>query len=176
MISFLLIALFVILVVYVANYNRIVSTKQSVSEAWADIDVQLKRRHDLIPNLMETVKGYSVYESAVFKQVVEARSQALAVGQSNLMEKSKAENSLSKNLKSLFAIAEGYPELKANQNYLKLQQELANIEDEIASARRIYNSNVASYNQTVIAFPTNIIAGIHHFQPANFFEDEKSSL
>ena len=161
------IALWAILV-----YNGLVTSKNRTGEAWADIDVQLKRRHDLIPNLIATVQGYASHESQVFLQVTEARSKAMQA--SSVEDKISSENQLSGTLKSLFAIAENYPELKANQNFLQLQNELSDTENKIQAARRFYNSNVRDFNIKLQVFPTNLIAGYLKFQPYEFFEaDDK---
>jgi len=139
-----------------------------VKEAWADIDVQLKRRYDLIPNIVESVKGYATHEKTVFENVTKARSQAMqAAGGANKMV---AENQLSQTLKSLFAVAENYPELKANQNFLQLQTELVDTEDKIQAARRFYNGNVRDYNIAIQTFPSNIIAGVFAFKLELLFE------
>ena len=139
-----------------------------VKEAWSDIDVQLKRRYDLIPNIVESVKGYATHEKEVFEKVTAARSQAMqAAGGANKMA---AENQLSQTLKSLFAVAENYPELKANQNFLQLQTELVDTEDKIQAARRFYNGNVRDYNIAIQTFPSNIIAGVFVFKAEPLFE------
>ena len=147
-------------------------------EAWSDIDVQLKRRHDLIPNLVESVKGYMAHERGVFEKVTEARTRAL--GSQNKTEKADAENILSGTLKTLFAVSENYPELKANANFLDLQRELADTENKIQAARRFYNSNVMDYNTKIQVFPNNLIAGALGFKKEEFFglesEAEKESV
>ncbi len=136
-------------------------------EAWSDIDVQLKRRYDLIPNLVETVRGYMAHERGVFEKVTEARTKAL--GAQNKTEKADAENILSGTLKTLFAVSENYPELKANANFLDLQRELADTENKIQAARRFYNGNVMDYNTKTETFPTNLIAGPLGFKKEEFF-------
>lgn len=159
----------VIVVVWlIATYNRLVTLKNRTKEAWSDIDVQLKRRHDLIPNLVETVKGYAAHEKTVFEKVTEARAKAISA--QSLAEKGQAENMLSGALKSLFAVAESYPELKASQNFLELQRELTDTEDKIQAARRFYNGNVRDLNTQIETFPTNAIAGMFGFQKVEFFE------
>jgi LemA protein len=162
----------IILVVFVGwavfSYNHFISLIQRAKEAWADIDVQLKRRYDLIPNLVNTVKGYAAHESGVFEKVTEARSKAMQAG--TPAEKGAAENMLSGTLKSLFAISEAYPDLKANQNFLALQGELSDTENKIQAARRFYNGNVRDLNTAVDMFPGNIIAGMFHFGKMEFFE------
>jgi LemA protein len=157
----------------IALYNGLVSTNQQTNEAWSDIDVQLKRRYDLIPNLMETVKGYAKHEKEVFSQVSEARSAAM--GASSVEEKNAAENQLSQTLKSLFAVSEAYPELKANENFLQLQDELADTENKIQAARRFYNSNVMSLNTKVQQFPANLFAKGFGFKQREYFELEEEA-
>jgi LemA protein len=166
-----------ILVIIIAGglisiFNRLVTLRNRTKEAWADIDVQLKRRHDLIPNLVGTVKGYAVHEKEVFEKVTEARAKAISA--QGLAEKGQAENMLSGTLKSLFAVAESYPELKANQNFLELQRELTDTEDKIQAARRFYNGNVRDLNIQIETFPTNLIAGAFGFQKMEFFEIEEA--
>lgn len=160
----------VVLVLWVVvSYNRFVTLVQRAKEAWADIDVQLKRRYDLIPNLVEAVKGYAAHEKTVFEKVTQARSAAMNAG-GGLEERGKAENMLSGALKSLFAVAEAYPDLKANQNFLSLQTELSDTENKIQAARRFYNGNVRDLNTSIQSFPGNVIAGYFHFEPREFFE------
>ena len=158
-----LIALWVILA-----YNRLVSLMYRAKEALSDIDVQLKRRYDLIPNLVETVKGYMQHERQVFENVTMARAKAISGGGS-LNEKAKAEDALSMNLKTLFAVAENYPDLKANANFLDLQRELADTENKIQAARRFYNGNVMELNTKIDTFPTNILASSFGFSKMEFF-------
>jgi LemA protein len=157
-----------VLVWLVVMYNGLVGLRNRVSEAWSDIDVQLKRRYDLIPNLVNTVKGYATHESGVFEQVTKARSQAMQAGSTH--DKAEAENVLSGTLKSLFAIAEAYPDLKANQNFLELQRELSDTENKIQASRRFYNGNVLELNNKIEMFPSNLIAGAFHFTKSEFFE------
>ena len=142
-----------------------------VKEAWSDIDVQLKRRHDLIPNLVETVKGYMTHERTVFEKVTEARTRAMGAGTKE--EKLGAENVLTGTLKTLFAVSENYPDLKANANFLDLQRELADTENKIQAARRFYNGNVMEYNTKINTFPSNLIAGAFGFKKEEFFGLEK---
>jgi len=151
-------------------FNDLVKLKNRAKEAWADIDVQLKRRYDLIPNLVKTVKGYASHEREVFEKVTEARSRAM--GAKTIKEKGEAENFLSSTLKSLFAVVENYPELKASQNFLELQRELRDTEDKIQAARRFYNSNVRDLNIKVESFPSNIIASSFGFGKMELFELE----
>jgi LemA protein len=159
----------IIILVVIGMYNGFISKVNRTKEAWADIDVQLKRRYDLIPNLIETVKGYAAHESSVFQNVTEARSKAMQAAGTGI-EKTQAENQLSGALKSLFAVSEAYPDLKANQNFLDLQRELADTEDKIQAARRFYNTNVQDLNTSIQQFPGNMIAGQFHIQPMNLFE------
>jgi LemA protein len=162
-------AIIVLLALWVAaTYNRFVRLVQRAKEAWADIDVQLKRRYDLIPNLVETVKGYATHEREAFENVTNARARAMNAG--GIEERGAAENMLSGALKSLFAVAEAYPDLKANQNFLELQRELSDTENKIQAARRFYNGNVRDLNTSIQSFPGNIIASQFRFEPKEFFE------
>ncbi|MFW6026214.1 MAG: LemA family protein [Candidatus Woesearchaeota archaeon] len=176
MISYILIGILVILLFYVVlAYNGLIKYKNRVEEAWSDIDVQLKRRHDLIPNLVNTVKGYAKHEKSVLENVTKARSQAMqAKKDGNPGEIRKAENQLKDTLKSLFAVSENYPDLKASQNFKELQRELTDTENKIQAARRFYNRNVKSMNIKIEQFPSNIIANLFNFDKKEFFEaDEK---
>lgn len=173
-------ALIVILVLVVLvtgygifKYNSFVSQKARMEEAWADIDVQLKRRHDLIPNLMQAVKGYMEHEKQTFQQVTEARTKAMEAG--SVEKQQEAENQLSGALKSLFAVAEDYPDLKASQNFQDFQQELADTENKIQAARRFYNANVRDYNTDVDQFPESIVANMFGFGKWEYFELEEES-
>ena len=160
----------------IAMYNGLIKLKNRVQEAWSDIDVQLKRRYDLIPNLVETVKGYAKHESETLENVIKARNEAMAIQKTgDAKEQAQAENVLSSTLKSIFALAENYPDLKANQNFLELQRELTDTEDKIQASRRFYNGNVRDFNTKIETFPTNIFAGMLHFKKFDFFEigDEK---
>jgi LemA protein len=173
-IIYILLGIVIALVLFlVFKYNGFISLVNQAKEAWADIDVQLKRRYDLIPNLVNTVKGYAAHESGTFEKITEARSKAMQAG--SLAEKGEAENVLSGTLKSLFAIAEAYPELKANQNFLELQRELSDTENKIQAARRFYNSNVRDLNTAIQMFPGNIIAGMFKFAAMEFFQLEEGS-
>lgn len=165
---FVIIAIIVLLALYF--YNRLVSVKQNVYQAWAGIDVQLKRRHDLIPNLVQVVQGYAKHEEQLLKHVTVERSRALSLTQSDILKLSRVEKEINASLHSILLLAESYPQLKANENFLKLQTDLTETEDQIASARRIYNSNVADYNTLIISFPVNIIATLGHFSPMPFFQ------
>lgn len=167
----LLIGLALVAVWVIATYNGLITLKNRVDEAWSDIDVQLKRRYDLIPNLINTVKGYAKHESTVFEEVTEARTRAMNAG--GAQDKAEAENMLSGTLKTLFAVSEAYPELKANQNFLELQRELADTEDKIQAARRFYNGNARDFNIKIEVFPNNLIAGALHFTKRDFFEAEE---
>jgi LemA protein len=149
-------------------FNSLVRLRNRVSEAWSDIDVQLKRRYDLIPNLINTVKGYAAHESGVFEKVTAARTAAMQA--TTPESKAEAENMLSGTLKSLFAVTEAYPDLKANQNFLELQHELSDTENKIQAARRFYNGNVLELNNKIDMFPSNIIAGMFSFAKREFFE------
>jgi LemA protein len=157
----------------IVKYNSFVSQKARMEEAWADIDVQLKRRHDLIPNLMEAVKGYMQHEKETFQQVTEARTKAMQAG--SVEKQQEAENQLSGALKSLFAVAEDYPDLKASQNFQDFQQELADTENKIQAARRFYNANVRDYNTDVDQFPESIVANMFNFKKWEYFELEEES-
>ena len=152
-------------------YNRLIVLVNRCKEAWSDIDVQLKRRYNLIPNLVETVKGYAAHEKEVFEKVTEARTRAM--GARTAKEKGEAENALSNTLKSLFAVAESYPQLKASANFLELQRELRDTEDKIQAARRFYNGNVRDLNIKIESFPTNIIASLFSFKKMDLFEIEE---
>lgn len=156
--------------VFLILYNSLTASRQKVQEAWADVDVQLKRRHDLIPDLVETVKGYEKFEKNLLEQITQIRTKALDVNNS-IAEKSAVEDQLEKSLHSLFAVAENYPDLKASEDFLRLQTELTHTEDEIASARRIYNANTASYNISLNQFPTRFIAKLFHFESASYFQN-----
>lgn len=164
----LLIAAVIILAWLIAVYNGLIRLKNRVDEAWSDIDVQTKRRYDLIPNLVNTVKGYATHERELFEKVTEARARAMGAG--TAQDKAQAENMLSNTLKSLFAVAEAYPDLKANQNFLELQRELTDTEDKIQAARRFYNGNVRDFNIKIQIFPNNLIAGMLNFAKREFFE------
>lgn len=168
-IFWIVIAIVVIIVLWIiAVFNGLVTLKNRAKEAWADIDVQLKRRYDLIPNLVETVKGYATHERELFEKVTQARTAAM--GATGLKDKADAENALSGTLKSLFAVAENYPDLKASTNFLELQRELTDTEDKIQAARRFYNTNVRDLNIKIESFPANIIAGSFGFKEMELFQ------
>ena len=174
-ILYIVLAVVVGLVLFlIYKYNSFVGLRTRTQEAWADIDVQLKRRYDLIPNLVNTVKGYASHEAGTFEKVTEARSKAMQAG--TLAEKGEAENALAGTLKSLFAISEAYPELKANTNFIQLQNELSDTENKIMASRRFYNGNVRDFNTGVQMFPGNIIAGMFKFSVLEFFELEADSV
>ena len=164
------IAIFIALILLwgIFKYNSFIQFSNLISEAWSGIDIQLKRRYDLIPNLVETVKGYAKHESSVFEDIAKLRSASMNA--TTVEQKSEAEVGLTKALKTLFAVVENYPELKANQNFLVLQQELTNIENQIQLARRYYNGVARDYNTRIRVFPGNLVAGIFHFEPKSFFE------
>jgi LemA protein len=165
--TILLAVVAIVVIWFVFAYNRFVRLITRAKEAWSDIEVQLKRRYDLIPNLVNTVKGYATHESTAFENVTKAR--AMAIGAGTLQEKAGAENMLSSALKSLFAVAEAYPDLKANQNFLDLQRELSDTEDKIQAARRFYNTNVRDLNIATDSFPSNLVAKTFNFAKMEFF-------
>jgi LemA protein len=162
----------ILIIFYVANYNGLVGFRNQVKNAWAQIDVQLKRRHDLIPNLVETVKGYAAHERGTLEAVTNARNLAQSVASSNagVAERAKAEGELSSALARLLAVVENYPNLKANQNFLALQEELTSTENKISFSRQYYNDSVLRYNNKTQMFPSNIIANISGFKAGEFFE------
>lgn len=163
--------LILILAVWIiAVYNSLITLRNRTDEAWSDIDVQLKRRYDLIPNLVETVKGYASHERETLEKVTQARNMAMSAEGKH--DKAEAENMLSQTLKSLFAVAENYPDLKASQNFLQLQDDLKDTEDKIQAARRFYNANVRDFNTKIQIFPNNVIAGQLNFEKYEFFEIE----
>lgn len=161
--------IFLAIVIVAGVYNGLVRVKNQCAESWADIDTELKRRHDLIPNLVDTVKGYAAHEREVLERVIQARNQAMANHES-VASQAKDENALMGSLRQLFALAENYPNLKANENFLELQKELANTEDRIQRSRRFYNANVRDLSTRIEVFPSNIIAGLFGFQKREYFE------
>ena len=163
-----ILALIILWVIFA--YNRFVTFVNRTKEAWADIDVQLKRRYNLIPNLVSAVKGYMQHERGTLEKVTEARTQAMGAG--TVKEHGQNENMLTSALKTLFAVSENYPDLKANQNFIELQKELSDTENKIQAARRFYNGNVRDLNTKIDSFPANIIAGMFRFKSADFFELE----
>ena len=168
------IGLVVLLVLFlIVTYNRLVRLRNRTEAAWSQIDVQLKRRHDLVPNLVETVKGYAAHERATLEAVTKARQQAVqAQGVEN---QAQAENMLTGALRQLFAVSEAYPDLKANQNFLALQEELVGTEGRIAFSRQFYNEQVLAYDNALETFPTNLVAGAFNFEPCVYFETEEDS-
>ncbi|MDE2078823.1 MAG: LemA family protein [Patescibacteria group bacterium] len=165
----IVIGIVVVIAAWIAfTYNRFITRRNNVKEAWADIDVQLKRRYDLIPNLVETVKGYVAHEKGVLEDVTAARTAAMNA--SGTADKAQAENALAGTLKSLFAVAENYPQLKANENFLQLQRDLTDTEDKIQAARRFYNTTVRDFNTSIQSFPGNVIANTFGFKQADLFE------
>jgi LemA protein len=172
----IILAIVVVAVIYViAIYNRLVSSRQMSEEAWSGIDVQLKRRADLVPNLIETVKGYASHERGVFDDVTRLRTQAQSVPPGDVEARAKAESALSLGLGRLLAVAENYPELKASANFAELQEELANLENEIQMARRYYNGAVRNLNTMIQSFPSNLVAGQFKFEQRQYFEIEEPS-
>jgi LemA protein len=169
-----IVLIFVFLIIFViaytlSAYNNLVTLNNRVKEAWSDIEIQMKRRYDLIPNLVETVKGYAVHEKSTLDEVIKARNMAIGITE-NISSKAQAENLLSKTLKSLFALSENYPNLKANQNFLELQRELTDTENKIQASRRFYNSNILSLNTKLEMFPSNIIGEAFGFTKQDFFK------
>jgi LemA protein len=169
LVLWIVVALLVVMLLWaVYTYNRLVTLRNRVENGWSQIDVQLRRRYDLIPNLIETVKGYAAHEREVFEHVTEARTRAM--GASGVQDQASAENAITAGLGRLIAVAENYPDLKANQNFLALQEELIGTESKIAYARQFYNDQVALLNTLIQKFPANLIAGLGHFEPKPFFE------
>ena len=166
-------------IAFIASYNRFVRQRNLVQESWRQIDVELRRRHDLIPNLVETVKGYAAQERTVLTAVTQARGaavQAMQATSSGVAAQAQAETALGRALGGLFAVAENYPDLKSSQNFLALQQQLAETEDRIAAGRRFYNGNVRALNTRVEAFPSSIVASLFHFEKAEYFEVEEPDV
>lgn len=168
----IVIALIVIVVaVYISMYNGLQRAKVNTDESWSQIDVQLKRRNDLIPNLVETTKGYAKHERETLSKVVELRNQMVALPTDvDPQKKMELSNQLTDSLKSIFALAENYPDLKASQNFTQLQEELTNTENKIAYSRQLFNSSAAVYNQKLLTFPSNVVAKMHHFTKVNYLE------
>lgn len=168
---FVLLGLVVVIgIAVIAIYNNLVTLRNRVDNAWSQIDVQLKRRYDLIPNLVETVKGYAAHEKGVLEEVTKARSQAISAG--TVAEQAQAENMLTQTLRSLFAVSENYPQLRASENFMQLQEELSGTESKIAFARQFYNDGVYKYNTATQVFPSNVVAGMFHFTQREYFEIE----
>jgi len=171
---YVILGVFIGLVLWVIfTYNRLITLRNRTKEAWSDIDVQLKRRYNLIPNLVETVRGYATHERELFEKVTEARTRAM--GAQTMKEHSEAENMLSSTLKTLFAVAENYPQLRASENFLELQKEIRDTEDKVQAARRFYNGNVRDLNIKVEIFPAKIVASVFGFQKMDFFEIEEAA-
>lgn len=169
MISWIILAVVVVILLWlISTYNGLIRLKNQTDEAWADIDVQLKRRYDLIPNLVNTVKGYAGHESGIFEKIANAR--AAAMGATSVKDKAVAENALSSTLKSLFAVSEAYPDLKANENFMRLQDELSDTENKVQASRRFYNGNVRDFNTKLQVFPTNLVGSMLGFKAREFFE------
>ncbi len=164
-----------IALVFVAGYNGLVRLRNRIDSAWSQIGVQLERRHDLIPNLIETVKGYAAHEKSTLEGVVEARNAAIQAKNAGPEQQAQAENVLTGALKSLFALAEAYPDLKANQSFLSLQEELTSTEDRIAYARQFYNDSVMKYDNKIQSVPSNIIAGMFGFKSREYFQVEQGA-
>lgn len=173
LIGLIVFAALIVGIYFFVTYNTFVTLKNRVKEAWSDMDVQMKRRYDTIPNLVETVKGYATHEKSTLEAVIQARNMAMA-SQGNIDDKAKAENMLSGTLKSLFALSENYPDLKANQNFMKLQNELVDTENKIQASRRFYNSNVLALNTKLEMFPSNIVGKMFGFLKQEFFKLEES--
>jgi len=171
LIYWVLIILGVIILYIVIAYNSLVVLRNRINNAWSQIDVQLKRRYDLIPNLINTVKGYIKHEKTVLTEITKARAQLVS---GSMQEKAKASNQITEALKSIFAVAENYPQLKANENFKMLQEELSGTESKIAYARQFYNDSVMSFNNKIQAFPSKIIAGAFNFKEKEFFKAEES--
>lgn len=174
--SFLILLIIIVAIVLIAIgiYNGLVRGRNNVKNAWAQIDVQLKRRYDLIPNLIETVKGYAKHERETFEKIVQLRQQAVSISSDNVADRAKVENMLTSSLKSVFALAENYPDLKANQNFLALQEELSSTENRIGFARQYYNDAVMGQNNKIQMFPSNIFAGMFGFKQEVSFEIENA--
>ncbi len=169
----LVLLLVVLVIAAIGIFNRLVTLRNRVDNAWSQIDVQLRRRYDLIPNLVETVKGYAAHEKETLERVIQARNAAMSA--EGVEAKGQAENMLTGTLKSLFALAESYPDLKANQNFLMLQEELSGTEGKIAYARQFYNDSVMTYNTSQQTFPANIVAGMFGHTPREYFEIEEEA-
>lgn len=163
----------IIIFFFISIYNKFIKLKNQADESWSGIDVQLKRRYDLIPNLVDTVKGYASHEKDTLEKVIQARNMAQSAG--NVAEQAQAENFLTGALKSIFALSEAYPELKANTNFMELQKTITDVEDDIQSSRRYYNAVVRDYNITCEAFPSVIIASMFTFEKRDFFEIEEAA-
>ncbi|KRN01523.1 hypothetical protein FD13_GL000986 [Levilactobacillus senmaizukei DSM 21775 = NBRC 103853] len=179
LVAIILIIIVVLLVAwYISAYNGLIRTRTHVQESWSQIDVQLKRRNDLIPNLVSTTKGYANYEQSTLKKVVELRNQLTAVPADDHQQTMEVSNQLSTTLRSLFALSENYPDLKANTQFTQLMEELTNTENKIAYSRQLYNTSVANLTMKIQSFPSNVVANIHHFQASDYLqvpEEEKTA-
>jgi LemA protein len=173
-IVFLVIVVLAVLL-FVFSYNGVIRLRNRVDSSWSQIGVQLERRHDLIPNLIETVKGYAAHERQTLEEVVQARNSAVQAQQAGPAQQAQAENVLTGALRQLFALSENYPDLKANQNFLNLQEELTATEDRISYARQFYNDSVQKFDTRIQTFPTNLIAGMFNFQKREYFEAEQGA-
>ncbi len=173
--TIVLIIVAIAILAIIVVFNSFVALRNRTKEAWADIEVQLKRRYDLIPNLVNTVKGYATHEAGTFEKVTQARSKAME-NQGPTADHAEAENMLTGALKSIFALAENYPDLKANTNFLELQRELSDTENKIQAARRFYNANVRDLNIKIESFPSNVVAGIFNFKKSEFFDIPENDL
>lgn len=170
----LIIIAVVLIVAYVAMYNGLQKSKVQVDETWSQIDVQLKRRNDLIPNLVSTTKGYAKHEQETLTKVIALRNELTQVPDDAHQEKMAVSNQITDTLKTVFALSENYPDLKADTNFLKLQEELTNTENKISYARQLYNSCVANFNQKLVTIPTNIVANMHHMEKIKYLETQES--
>lgn len=168
MLEVILLVLLVLVVTVVIIFNQLVTLKNNRQQAFSDIDVQLKLRYDLVPNLVNAIKGYATHEKDTLEEVVKMRN--LAMSAEKVDDKIKAENQFNTSLKSLFAVAESYPQLKANENYMQLQAQLADIENKIAAARRFFNNATKEYNTVLMSFPANVLNGFFHYEQGNFFD------
>lgn len=174
-----IVVIIALIAIYAGIYNGLVSARVQTQESWSQIDVQLKRRNDLIPNLVETVKGYGKYESSTLEKVVELRNQMTQVPAGDHQQAMEVSDQLTSSLKSIFALAENYPDLKASAQYSELMEELSNTENKIAYSRQLFNSTAANLNTKIQSFPTNIVAGIHHFAQVEYLkvpEEEKENV
>ncbi|MBC6349510.1 MULTISPECIES: LemA family protein [Lactobacillus] len=170
----IVIIIILLIAIYIAVYNGLQKAKVYTDESWSQIDVQLKRRNDLIPNLVETTKGYAKHEKETLENVVQLRNQLTNIPSDDHAQTLKVSNQISDALKSIFALSENYPDLKANQNFLKLQEELTNTENKIAYSRQLYNSSAALYDQKLLTFPSNIVAHIHGFKKVDYLQTSES--
>ncbi len=166
----------VLALIGIVSYNRFVAQRQLITDSWRDIDVELQRRHDLIPNLVAAVKGYAAHEKAVLESIAAARASAIRAATGTTADRERAETAVTQRLGGLLAVAEAYPELKASTNFQQLQHELGETEDRLAAARRFYNGNVRDYNTRVQAFPSRVVASMGHFELASFFEIADASI